>query len=155
MSNFDTLTAQSTVQRDRFKRASQRDVLPTAVKSRNLGNIVYGTDTSIASTSIGNGQEVYVTSSIAQNDEFELQGHVYLSMYVGTVAVANLLPGGSAIDESQWQIIGPHYEFYKWSDSNFARHREYVTIYVRNISAGTVTLTFYFKWHYVSPREGA
>ena len=136
-------------------RMSKRVPLPASVKARNMAGFIFGTVGSDASTSMGNGGEVYVTFSISQNQEFEILGHPYISIYVGDVDVDNLLPGGSSIDESQWQIIGPHYEFYKWSDSGFARHQEYVTIYVRNISAGTVTVTFRSKWRYASPREGA
>ena len=136
-------------------RISQRDLFPSSVKSRHLGVFIFGAESEEASTTMENGQEVFVTATITQNDGYEIFGHPYLSMYVGNIAVANLLPGGSSVDESQWNIIGPHFEFYKWSDTGFAKHKEITTIYVRNISAGSVTLTFRFKWKYVSSRSEA
>ena len=136
-------------------RIGQRDILPRSVRARNLGVFIFGAESEEASTTMENGQQVFVTATITQNDEYEIFGHPYLSMYVGNIAVANLLPGGSSIDESQWDIIGPHFEFYKWSDTGFAKHKEITTIYVRNISAGSVTLTFRFKWRYISSSSEA
>ena len=136
-------------------RIGRRDIFPNSVRSKHLGAFIFGAESEEASTTIENGQEVFVTATITQNDGYEIFGHSYLSMYVGNIAVANLLPGGSSIDESQWDIIGPHFEFYKWSDTGFAKHKEITTIYVRNISAGSVTLTFRFKWRYISPRSEA
>src|SRR3972149_4453412 len=98
MPDFSNLEPRPTANRPQ-PRMSKRVPLPASVKARNMAGFIFGTVGSDAATSMGNGSEVYVTFSISQNQEFEIIGHPYISIYVGTVAVANLLPGGARIDE--------------------------------------------------------
>lgn len=135
-------------------RISQRDIIPGAVKGRNVSNIIYGTAEGQVQTTLGNNEQVTVNFDITQNDGFEEKGDLYVSIYVGSVAAANLLPGGSGIDESQWQIIGPYFDYAEWEAESFAKHKDHVTLYIRNISAGSQTLIIKSKWKYLSPREG-
>lgn len=140
------------------QRVRQQNVLPTAVKSRNLGSIIFGSDVAIAQTTLGNGNQAVISWTLTQNDKFELIGLDYITVYVGSVATTNILPGGSAIDETQWQVIGPFYDWENWSETNnqndtFAGYQDFVTLYILNISAGSQDLIIYNKWKYVSPRE--
>jgi len=150
----DTIQSSVFTQRDRFKRVSQRDVLPTAIKGRNISNVIFGAESSSASTTLGNGEQAVLSTSLSQNDKYELIGIPYIAIYIGTVTDNNELPGGSAVDESQWQMIGPKYDYDAWSDNLFPRHIEYAHLYIRNISAGNVTVNFLIKWRYLSPQEG-
>ena len=136
-------------------RIRQRDILPTAVKSRSLEGFVFGTEAASASTSLANGERAVLTSQITQERTYELLGIPYITAYVGSVADANLLPGGSAVDEANWIVIPPYFPYYRWEDVAFARHIETAQMVVRNISAGSVTVIFNIKWRYLSPREGA
>ena len=96
------------------QRASQRDILPSAIKPRILGDVAASTTATVAATAaLNNGDQAVITITITHNREFDiLSAETYLSLYQGSVTSANQLPGGSSVDESQWQIIGP---FYDWN----------------------------------------
>jgi hypothetical protein len=150
---FDTITRENKTNPS-FIRASQRSILPGGVKSRNLSNIIYGSEEANASTSLSNGEQAYVSLSISQNQKYEILGHLYTSIYIGSISVATQLPGGSSIDESQWQVIGPFYDYQNWSEQYFPKHEEYAVLYIRNISAGASTTVYISsKWRYFSPQE--
>ena len=135
-------------------RTSQRGLLPGAVKSRNLDSFVFGSIEDQATTVLGNNEQATVSFFISQSREYEEKGDLYVSVYVGSVAAANLLPGGSGVDESQWQVIGPYFDYSEWESAGFPAHEDYVTLYIRNISAGSQTLIINSKWKYISAREG-
>ena len=155
MNDFETIQVQDFAQRDRFKRISQRDVLPIAIKGRNISNVIFGSEAETASTTLGNGEQAVLITSLTQNNKYELLAIPFIASYVGTVTSANELPGGASIDESQWQVIGPRYDYATWSSNNFPQHIDYATLFIRNISAGSVTVNFLIKWRYISPREGS
>lgn len=136
-------------------RLKSRELYPTAVKSRNLGNIIYGSDVGSAQTTLGNGEQAFIQFTLTQNSEYELSANNYLAIYIGSVATANLLPGGAGIDETQWQVIGPFYDYDEWTDQSYAKHIEIVSLYVLNISAGAQTVLIRNKWRYISPQESA
>ena len=104
-------------------------------------------------------------SILTQNNRFEEIGVPYVALWVDSMIDANLLPGGSSIDETQWQIIGPQYNFAYWqngasvdvepADVSFPSFKDYMTIFILNISAGAHTMMGAVRWKYISPREGA
>lgn len=127
---------------DRPKRASQMDILPTAVKNRLFGDIIrtipndFTTSLSSTSPTLNNGDQVLFTVTTSSNIGSTMLAIPDLSFYVDSVADANKLPGGSGIDESQWQMIGP------WFDWAATDNRNHITkVYIRNISAGAVVVT--------------
>ncbi len=138
-----------------YNRANQRTIIPSGIKNRNLGNFAASTTLlATASTALNNGDQAVFTITTSHDFGFDLlAAEVYIAMYVGAVAGANELPGGSGIDESQWQVIGPYHSYSAWDgekDSSTTR------VYVRNISAGasqTVTLRTVTK--YLSNNENA
>jgi hypothetical protein len=137
------------------RRIGSRTLLPGAVKARNISETIFGSEKAVTTTSIGNGNQAVYSISLTQNKGFELLGIPYITLYVGSIADTNTLPGGASIDESQWQIIGPFFDEEEWEDNEFADHKEFARLYVRNISAGTVDLISVIKWRYFSPQEGA
>lgn len=136
------------------ERAGKRDILPTSVKGRFISNVVFGSESGSAQTTRGNGEQAVITSTLTQNNKFEILGVHYIEIYIGSVATANQLPGGSSIDESQWQVIGPFYAKRNWDNAVNPKHEEISVTYIRNISAGNQTVIFRNKWRYFSPREG-
>lgn len=140
------------------RRLGQRTILPTGVKSRNLEGFIFGSETSGAdgsvATTLGNGERAVLTSQLTQNDEHAIFGIPYITAYADSIADANTLPGGSAIDEADWKIIPPFYPFFKWEDTIFAKHIETAQMVVYNVSAGSTSVIFVVKWRYISPREG-
>lgn len=157
MVNFDTLQVNSYAQRDRFRRITQRDIDPGAVKPGKLQGFIFGTETANASVAMANADNINLSTSITQNDEYELQGNNYIALYVDSVTAANqIFPSvGDSQDITEWQITGPAYDWHDWNTSSFAKHIEYSTLNIENISAGAVTLYIRSKWRYISPREGA
>lgn len=135
-------------------RLRNRDILPTAVKSRNLDNIIFGSIPDETTFSIGNGSQVAISFAITQSGLYEMKGDLYFAIYIGSVADANQLPGGSGIDETDWQIIGPYFDYNDWEDAGFPKHKDFITLYMLNISAGTVDVIIQSRWKYISPREG-
>jgi len=138
-----------------MRRISQRDLLPIAVKSRNLANFNFGSEEGSAQVTLANTEQVIITSSISQDQKYEIFGNNYIAVYIGSIAPENELPGGSAVDESQWQVIGPFFSHSSWNSSGFARYLEYSKLYIRNISAGSQLVIFKNKWRYLSPRESS
>ena len=113
-------------------RLKNRDILPAAIGSRYLSNFIFGSAEAQASTATSNGTQSTLTLNLNQPDGYELLGIVYTAIYVGSVSDANQLPSGSNIDETQWTVIGPFYDFDNWEDDPnfngqfaFARQREY------------------------------
>lgn len=132
-------------------RITQQKLYPTAIKARNLDHFIFGSGVDTASTVLANTEQAVLTSTLNQTTGAELQGIFYIAIYIGSVADANLLPGGSGIDESQWQVIGPRYSYENWSAVSFSQSKDIASIYVRNISAGSQTVIFKTKWRYISP----
>lgn len=135
-------------------RIKSRDILPTAVKSRNLSEVIFGSVPDEVQTTLANGEQVVITFSINQNRDYELLGNLYFTIYVGSVAVNNQLPGGSSVNETQWQIIGPYFDYNEWEAAGFPEDKDFITIYILNISAGSSDLIIQSRWKYISPREG-
>jgi len=85
-----------------------------------------GTDTQ----TLSNGDWYCWAITISNKAGAKIQTQLDTSLYIGSVAAANQLPGG-AIDASQWQVIGP------WPDWGATDNISTVwRVYVRNISAG-------------------
>ena len=99
---------------------------------RRLDGIIVSTGTASGSTTLGNGDQTVFTITTTSGSGAKVNVASDVTLYIGSVAAANQLPGGSAIDESQWQVIGP------WNDWGATDNVNVKTlIYVRNISAGS------------------
>jgi hypothetical protein len=152
---FDTLPVQNKRRPELIRgRITTREALPRNVKARNLGDVIFASETAQAQTTLSNGEQAVFTVNISQNTSYPLQGNIYIALYVGSVASANLLPGGASIDESQWQIIVRN-SLEDWENADTVLDKEYASVYVRNISAGAAQVVILrTKWKYFSPREG-
>lgn len=113
------------------RRIDQKGLLPTAIKNRLLGDIVLLSATASSSATISNGQQATFTITTASISNQRIMNVEDIALYVGSVADANQLPGGSAIDESQWQVIFMGNDWNSTDDNNVVN-----IVYVRNISAG-------------------
>ena len=144
------ITDQNFERRDRFKRTSQRDILPAGVKGLGIGEIILERDTNSASATIGNNVQVLLTHTVSQKNNAKMFAVPDISIYLGSVATNNQLPGGSSVDESQWQVIGP------WNDWGTTDNQNSKTkVYVRNISAGSTTVLFRIKSRFFTNRQDA
>jgi len=128
-------------------RISQRDILPTAAKSRSLGNIIKLQSTGSVSTTLSNGDEAILDILIINNKDANIIVEPEISLYQTSVATANLIPFGSSVTASEFQIIGPWNEWTgveKFSDIAADEAIPYYStlthIYIRNISAGASTV---------------
>jgi len=149
MANFQIL-----VERPRnaqSARLSQRGILPTAIKTRNLGNIIISRpsdligDATSYSFTFGNGDQAVITATLETENNTKLLAILDSSLYVTSVADSNQLPSGSGVDETQYQIIGPWYDWGSTDNKNVK-----VKLYVLNISAGTVTVLGRSIWRYIA-----
>lgn len=129
----------------RQKRIRKQDILPGNVDNRALGEVILSVETSTASASFGNGDQVLLTHTLTQNQGAKMLASVEVGVYIGSVADANQLPGGSGITESNYQVIGPWFD---WADTD--GNNVVLKIYVSNISAGTVTIIFKLSDRYLS-----
>ena len=126
-------------------RLSQRNILPTAVKNRGLGNIVKVSNNAEASVSLNNGEDTIFTALLINDKNADMIGEPEFSLWESSIASANLIPNGSAIDASQYQIIGPWNEWTEIVITGGSIELAIPTlaiasrIYVRNISAGAST----------------
>ena len=145
---MDLETIQSNFeQRDKFKRVSQREILPQVVRTHSLGDVIRRTAQASASSSINDGEQVVFTIQTLSKAGVRLLTIPDISVYIGSAVGANQLPGGSSIDESQWQVIGP------WQDLAASDGFDVITrVYVRNISAGTSTVILQVKSRLITNR---
>ena len=151
MSDFEVITdGQNFAQRDRFKRISQRDIIPGGIKNPALGEVILEEVTEIASATIGNNVQILLTHTLSQKNNAKMLNVPDISIYLTSVATNNQLPGGSAVDESQWQVIGP------WNDWGTTDNKNSKTkLYVRNVSAGSTLVLFRVKSRYLTNRRDA
>ena len=112
-------------------RLKNKNLLPTIVKNRNLGNIVLLSSISIGTATLSNTDEVVFAVTTSAKNGQRIFCVPDISVYVGTVTAANQLPGGSSITESDWQIV------FMGNDLNTTDSFNTKTdVYIRNISAG-------------------
>lgn len=127
-------------------RLSQRNILPTAVKNRGLGNVVKVSNNAEAKKTLSNNEDTIFTALLINNKDADMIGEPEFSLWETSIAAANLMPDGSSIDMSQWQVMGPWNE---WAEIVVAGGSIDLAIptlaiasriYVRNISAGASTV---------------
>lgn len=136
---------------EKRKRVRQQDMAPTSIQPKNLGGIILSKpgdevgDANTYSFTFGNGEQAVITHTLETNNESKLFAIVDMSLYVGTVTANNQLPGGSAVDETDYQIIGPMYDWGATDNKNVK-----VKLFILNISAGSVTINGRLVWRYIS-----
>lgn len=114
------------------------------------GQFIYrSTQTTANVDPFGNGTQVVNQVKVTNTAGKRLTAIIERAVYVNSVAAANLLPGGSAIDESQFQVIGNNFSLIDTAgaavnDSQLVNHW-----YCRNISAGAVTLVIHVRVRYI------
>lgn len=121
------------------RRLSQMDIMPTAVKPRQLGAITFLTALATTSFSFGNGEQRVITVTVTSTKGDDIASpEIYISLYQGTVDAANeILGGGASVTPSQYQVIGPHYTYAGWDK---VTSQSKLRLYILNISAGSVTI---------------
>ena len=134
-------------------RVTSRELLPTAVKGRNISDIIFKGRRLTATAFLADNGQITLNVTFTHDKIYPLLGTPFISIYIGSIAEANQLPGGSAIDESQWQIIGPQMYQERWETEGYPKHIDFSTMYIRSISSGNVTLIFVIDVKYLSSRE--
>ena len=112
-------------------RIGQRGILPTTIKTRSFGDIVLLSNLASASGTISNGDQVVFTVTLTAKDDARTIVTQDISLFVDSVVAANHLPGGTAIDETQLQVVFQGNDFEATDTFNTK-----TIIFVRNISAG-------------------
>lgn len=137
----------------------QREDLPEKVKSILTANnlrVGAGTDvfavgssgfifrSSLSQTTVSgfdNGEQVVNQVKVTNNDGKNLIAIVERAVYVDNYGVAaDLIVGGSNTDESDYQIIGNNFSIIDTTGNTMGTSQLANHLYIRNISAGTVTL---------------
>jgi hypothetical protein len=135
MTDFETILPVP-IRQDNPRRISQREIQPSAVKERSLGEIfsITGTTSFSSIITLGNGEEVNIDFTFTHEKKYDLLiVEPYISIYIGTIASANRLPDGSAVTESQWIFNSPTFNYDQWDGH---RYSSVISIYIRNVSAG-------------------
>ncbi len=113
-------------------RKGQRDFIPTAIAGRNL-DIIRSTDTVESSATLAAGEDTTFTITTASKLGVPIWVQEDISLFETSVAEANLIPNGSSITASHYQIIGP------WRDQSSGDGKNIVSkIFVRNSTGGTI-----------------
>lgn len=116
-------------------RKGQRDFRPTAVDNRNL-DIIKTTDTIESSTTLAVGEETIFTMTTASDLGVPIFVQEDISLFQGSIAEANLIPNGSNVDASNYQVIGPFRDQSSGDGNNIVSK-----IYVRNASFAATDFT--------------
>jgi len=92
-------------------------------------------------SSFGNGSQVINQVKVTNNNNKNIIAIVERTIYVDNDGEAgDILIGGANIDESEWQIIGNNFSIIDTSGNTTGSNQLTNHLYIRNISAGTVTL---------------
>lgn len=129
--------------RDNFhQRVRRRDLKSYAVSAETIGEIIQRTVVAIGSTQLDDGQyDTFDITLTQENEEPIAAPEVYIAIYIGSVASANLLfdgstanPGGA--DPTKFDVIGP---FYNWDEWNKEKWQSKVSFTITNVSNGANT----------------
>lgn len=134
----------------------QFSITPTAIKRRHLGGLINLSSDEVTSASLSNGQQVVLTSTLTESGGFADKGLIaefYFAAFVGSLSTANQIGVGSSIDESQFQVIGPWYDYTAYNIAGFPKYKSVARVYIRNISAGSITLNMVTMWKLLSQGE--
>ena len=112
-------------------RAHQQDIIPTAVKNRQFGNIVRVTGTQRALATLNNLQQVVFTITTSARNDQRLFCIPDISLCVNSIDFDHQLPGGSAINIEDWQVVFMGNDFLSTDNNNTK-----TLVFVLNISAG-------------------
>ncbi len=113
-----------------------------------VGRSTLSTST-VDSADFGNGDQVINQVSVVNNFNKRLMAIIERAVYVGSVAGANLLPGGGNIDESKYQVIGSNFSVIDTSANTVTDSKLFNHLYIRNISAGAVDLIIHVHVRYI------
>ena len=112
-------------------RKKPRSFLPFSSKGRNL-DIIRKTDTVETSATLAAGADTVFSLTTKSKKSIALLTQEDISLFETSVAEANLIPNGSSIDASDYQIIGP------WREQSDGDSKNIVSkIYVRNTTSST------------------
>ncbi len=137
-------------------RVKSRQLLPSIIKTRNLGDIITTSPSDALgkadtfSFTFGNGDQAVLTFTLSTKDHTKLFAVPNFTLYQDSVASANALPGGSSIDETEYQFIGPWHDWASTDNKNVK-----VKLFILNISAGTVTIHGRVLWRYIANNPNA
>jgi hypothetical protein len=127
---------------DFHSRARRRDLKSYAVGAETLGDIIQRTITATGHTQLDNGEyDTFDITLTQENEEPLAVPEVYIAIYIGSVASANLLFDGStaapgSADPTAFNVIGP---FYNWDEWNKEKWQTKVTFTITNVSNGANT----------------
>lgn len=117
-------------------RIKQQNLIPNAVKGRNLGRVIQETATGTASITLSNGQETTFTITTQSINRGVLLFCIPdITLFVGSVALGNALPGGANVTSSAYQVVFLGNDWGSTDDNNVV-----TKVFVRNVSAGTQTI---------------
>jgi hypothetical protein len=140
----------------RHKRVFGQDPMTGSVRSRS--SAVVDSDDEVVqddAVTIAAGAEHLFEIIVATQSQEHLQATIEQSLYVGSVAAANVLPGGSAVTESDWQVIGPIPSLLKADGDETEPYERCFQTYVRNASAGPLDVILRYRISYIANRGNA
>ncbi len=133
-----------------IKRLHQSQYLPGAIKGRGQSIVGYFDVITTSTATLSNGEQAINQLLTTANNKETMLVTVERNIYIGSVLLNNVLPGGSAIDESQWQVIGDFNSVIKFDNTVPEKYENANWIYVRNISAGaSQTVIFHTRAKYI------
>ena len=102
---------------------------------------IFRSDISSSTTAgFGTDDELVNQIKVTNSNNKDIMAIVERAIYIGTKTAAYLLPGGASIDESQFQVIGGNFSILDTSGDTMGTNQLASHLYIRNISAGTVTV---------------
>ena len=107
-------------------------------------------ESTVASGDFGNGDQVVQQVKISNSKGRTILAIIERAIYAGTDNDATyLLPGGTNIDESQFQVIGNNFSILDTSGNSSDSDELVNHLYIRNISAGATNLYIDVRVRYI------
>lgn len=135
------------------KRLGQRDLLPTAIKPRQFGEVIqrYSTYAQASVTALPNGSTVTFTATLESVIGTKLiMADIDRGTWIGSVSTANELGGvGSSIDLALYPTYGPYFSLTLTDGKNIKQ-----VIAIKNASGGNQDIISRIQSRYIINQGG-
>lgn len=149
-------TIRSAEMSDRHTRVYGQDPMTGSIRSR-AASLVDSTDEIVQedTVTLAAGADHLFEVLVASQSQDHLTVTVETALYIGSADAANVLPGGSAVTEADWQVMGPKASLLKADGTEAKSYERCFQIYVRNAGAGPQDVILRYRISYIANRGNA
>lgn len=137
-------------------RMGQQGVAPSAIRQRNFLQPIVETPQFSGQFTlpdpISASNRAFISINTASQTQSSLLGaEIYFSIYQDAIDGANLIPGGSATTDTDYNIVGPFFDLFNWTGNLWETQW---AVSFSNLTGGTHTFFYIGQVKYLSNAPG-